>query len=434
MTMVSLATLLNNGLRWTTAAMSALVITAASGSAAVADTTVRWLHIEQNPVILQIWKDVVAAFEKSHPGVKIEMQYLENEAFKAKLPTMLQSPEPPHIFYSWAGGVMHAQIDAGVLKDVTAEMKDGWADTYVPSAVKAFTYKGKVWGVPNHMSEIDFYYNKKLFEKAGIDAAAIKTWDDLLAAVKKLKAAGITPLATGGADKWPLHFYWVYAAMRIGGQDAFNNAIAGKDGGFASPTYVDAGKAFKQLVDLEPFQPGFMATKSPAFTGVFGDGKAAMVLHFSALTPNQQRMNAADQKGLPREDIGLFHFPIFPDGKGKATDTLGGINGWLVTKNAPKEAIEFLKVLTGVETQKLLASKNLTIPVQKGATDSITDPLLKIAAQSLSQSTYHQNFYDQDLGPSVGRVVNDAVADLATGATTPEKAAQQIQDAWELDH
>ena len=36
----------------------------------------------------------------------------------------------------------------------------------------------------------------------------IKTWDDLLAAVKKLKAAGITPLVVGGADKWPLHFYW----------------------------------------------------------------------------------------------------------------------------------------------------------------------------------------------------------------------------------
>ena len=50
--------------------------------------------------------------------------------------------------------------------------------------------------------------------KAGVDGTTIKTWDDLLAAVKKLKAAGMTPIAVGGADKWPLHFYWTHLAMR----------------------------------------------------------------------------------------------------------------------------------------------------------------------------------------------------------------------------
>ncbi len=49
-----------------------------------------------------------------HKGVKVQFKYLENEAFKAKLPTMLQSDDRPDLFYSWAGGVMQAQDKAGL--------------------------------------------------------------------------------------------------------------------------------------------------------------------------------------------------------------------------------------------------------------------------------------------------------------------------------
>ncbi|SDR61723.1 carbohydrate ABC transporter substrate-binding protein, CUT1 family [Rhizobiales bacterium GAS113] len=404
------------------------------GAAALADTTVKWLYIETNPEIIQYWKDIIGKFEQAHPGVKVETQFLENEAYKAKLPTLLQSSNPPHIFYSWAGGVLHAQVDSGVLKDITAEMGKGWGETYNPAALKAFTYKDKVWGVPNNLSEVDFYYNKKLFQKAGIDATKIGNWSDLLGAVKALKGAGITPIAVGGADKWPVHFYWVYLAIRQGGLPAFQDAIAGKNGGFAGQNFIKAGEAFKQLVDLQPFQPGFLAAKWPAFLGAFGDGRAAMVLSFSATTPKLQRLNAADQKGIALEDLGLMHFPALEGGAGKPTDTMGGINGWLISKNAPPEAVEFLRFLTNAENQRELAARNLQIPAQKDAPQAVTDPLLKIAAQSLAASTYHQNFYDQDLGPAIGRVVNDATTDLASGATTPVAAAQQIQDAWALEH
>ncbi len=415
-------------------AMAAAILLAAGALPAFAETKVKWLYIETNPEIIQYWKDIIGKFEATHPGVKIETQFLENEAYKAKLPTLLQSSDPPHIFYSWAGGVLHAQVDSGVLKDITGEMGKGWGDTYNPAALRAFTYKDKIWGVPNHLSEIDFYYNRKLFEKAGVDAAAIKTWADYLGAVKKLKSAGIAPIAVGGGDKWPVHFYWVYLAIREGGLPAFQEAVAGKGGGFAGPTFVKAGEHFKELVDLAPFQPGFLAAKWPAFAGYFGDGRAAMVLAFSATTPKLQRLNAADQKGIPLEDLGIFHFPQIEGGTGKATDTLGGINGWLLSKNAPPEAVEFLRFLTNAENQRELAARNLQIPAQKDAPQAVTDPLLKIAAQSLAASTYHQNFYDQDLGPAVGRVVNDATTDLASGATTPEAAAKQIQDAWAQDH
>ena len=92
-----------------------------------------------------------------------------------------------------------------------------------------------------------FFYNKKLFEKAGVKAEDIKTWDDFLAAVKKIKAAGITPIVVGAGEKWPMHFYYAYLVMRIGGEHALADAKAGKDGGFKGPTFVEAGKRLREL-------------------------------------------------------------------------------------------------------------------------------------------------------------------------------------------
>ena len=88
--------------------------------------------------------------------------------------------------------------------------------------------------------------------------ASIKTWDDLLGAVKKLKAAGITPIVVGGADKWPLHFYWSHLAMRVGGKAPSRRRCKG-EGKAASraTTFVKAGELFKQLVDLQAVPGGF---------------------------------------------------------------------------------------------------------------------------------------------------------------------------------
>src|SRR5262245_17052730 len=156
--------------------------------AAMADTTVKWLHIEVNPAQVKIWEEVARSYEATHPGTKIEMQFLENEAYKAKLPTILQSKDRPNIIYSWAGGVLKSQIEAGVLDDITDQAK-GYSDDLTPAALAAFTRDGHIYGLPTALSQVGFLYNKDLMAKAKVDAAGIKTWDDLLAAVKTLKAA-----------------------------------------------------------------------------------------------------------------------------------------------------------------------------------------------------------------------------------------------------
>jgi raffinose/stachyose/melibiose transport system substrate-binding protein len=411
-------------------ALAFLAAALGAGGAAFADTTITILHVSENKAQVGIWDKIAADYNAGHKGVTVQFKYLENEAFKAKLPTMLQSADSrPDLFYSWAGGVMQAQDKAGFLKDVTKEVASGEANL-LPSAVDAFKVDGKVVGVPFEMGEVAFYYNKKLFEKAGVKAEDIKTWDDFLGAVKKLKAAGIVPLDVGAGEKWPMHFYYSYLVMRVGGEHALTDAKAGKNGGFKSTTFVEAGKLLRELGALEPFQPGYLSTSHAQSAGIFGDGKAAMDLMGQWLL-GMQAPNSASGKGLAEEDIGILSFPVVAGGKGKATDTLGGINGWLVTKNAPAEAVDFLEFFSQEKYAKEAAAAGAYIPVVKGANAVITNPLFKRLADDLAATTWHQNYFDQDLGPSVGRVVNDISVSVAAGAMTPEAAAAAIQDAAE---
>ena len=384
-----------------------------AASAVNAADTIKWLHVEVNPTQVAIWNEAARAFEAKHPGVKVEPQYLENEAYKAKLTTLLQSRDKPAMFYSWAGGVLKAQVEAGVIEDLTDRTK-GYIETLTPSAVAAFTLDGKVYGVPQAITEVGFFYNKELFAKAGVDAGKIKTWDDLLGAVKALKGAGITPITVGGADKWPVSFYWSYLSLRQGGKPAFEAAMKGEAGGFAGEDFVKAGELFKQLVDLQPFQNGFLGSKHLPAIGQFADGKAAMTLAISVIY-NQQRSIAADKKGLSDDQIGWFQFPVVPGGKGAPTDTLGGVVGWVVSKGAPKETVDFIKAFVSPEVQSRLTAEGFIIPVVAGADASLKNAFMRNIAQELARSTYHQNFYDQVLGPSVGRVVNDVVAEMAGG-------------------
>lgn len=400
---------------------------------ALAETTVKWLHIEQNPDLVAFWEERAREFEAKNPDVKIEMSYLENQAFKAKLTTMLQSEDRPDLFYSWGGGVFHAQADAGMLRDITELMDDEWAATFTPAALNAFTYQGAVYGVPMFTSQVTFWYNKALMDQAGVDPDAIETWDDLLAAVQQIKDAGITPLVAGGADKWPLHFYWTHLAIRLGGKEAFEAAINGEGDGFASETFVKAGELMQQLTAMEPFQEGYLAHTNEQASGMFGDGKAAMYFNGNWLY-NIQRVWATDGEGLADDEMGFFTFPIVEGGKGEPSDTLGGINGWLVSTSAPDEAVEFLRFLLSPEHETEMAKRGFFIPVVKGADAEMTNPFYKQIANNIANSGYHQLFYDQMLGPAVGLVVNDVSADLAAGNTTPEEAAQTVQEAWEFEN
>lgn len=420
--------------KWTSFALMTSVTFMLGAASASADTVVKWMHVELDPKAVAVWEEIAADYESKNPGVDVQLQFLENEAFKAKLPTLLQSNDVPDFFYTWGGGVLEEQSKTGALKDLTANFdadSGKLRNSYTTSSVNSLSFDSKIWAVPFKSSLVSFFYNKELFAKAGVKAEEIKTFADLSNAVTTLKAAGIVPIAGGGGEKWPIHFYWSYLVMRNGGQEVFEKARNGEGEGFKDPSIIKAGEQLIEFGKLEPFQPGYLGATWPQSLGVFGDGKAAMILGFDNTEANQ-RKNAGDGVGLASENIGRFAFPAVEGGAGKFTDTLGGINGWALTKNASDEALDFASFLTNVDNEKKMAAAGMILPVAVGADVAVTNPLLAQSAKALAESTWHQNFFDQTLGAAVGRVVNDVSVELVSGQMTSEEAIEQIEEAMEL--
>jgi raffinose/stachyose/melibiose transport system substrate-binding protein len=250
---------------------------------------------------------------------------LENEAFKSKLTTLLQSPDAPDFFHSWGGGVFQEQVRAGVLRPIDDLLSQEARDAVGQAGIAHFTGDdGKIYGVARNVQGVMIWYNKRLLAEGGVDPASLSTWDGFLAGVQKLKDAGITPLALGGKDKWPAQFYWAYLIIRNAGHDVFYAAKDGEGDGFNIPEVVRAGDMLNELAALEPFQEGYQAAGYGDACAVFGDQKAAMHL-MGEWDYNCSKDSSADGMGVGDDNLGLIPFPSIEGGKGMPTDSLGGM-------------------------------------------------------------------------------------------------------------
>jgi len=390
--------------------------------------TVTWWHISTAEEHKNLWQSMADEYMTLHPNVTIEIQVLENEAFKTKLTTVMQSGEPPDIFQSWGGGVLSEYANAGLLRDINPELDaDGgaWRNSFGQGALGVYADQGINYGVPWDMGMIGWWYNKALFAQAGITGTP-KTWTEFNEDVDKLKAADITPIAIGMGDKWPGMHMWAYLVTRIGGQANFAGAVA-RTGSFTDAPFVKAGELIQALVAKQPFQDGFLgATYGDEATAV-GNRKAAMEL-MGQWAPAVQKDNSLDKMGLG-DDLGFFGFPMVEGGVGGANDAIGGGNGFAVGKNASDAAVDFVKFLTSVENQAKMAAIGVGIPTVKGGEAGLADPLMVALAQELAKAEYFQLYYDQALPPAMGSVVNDTVQALFAGTMTPEEAAQAIEDS-----
>jgi raffinose/stachyose/melibiose transport system substrate-binding protein len=396
--------------------------------------TVTWWHISTAEEHKNLWQSMADEYMAQHPNVTIEIQVLENEAFKTKLTTVMQSGEPPDIFQSWGGGVMNEYAKAGLLKDINAQLDaDGgaWRNSFGEGALGVYSYKGVNYGVPWDMGMIGWWYNKALFEQAGITGTP-KTWTEFNDDVDKLKAAGITPIAVGMGDKWPGMHMWAYLVTRLGGKANFEGALL-RTGSFTDAPFVKAGEMIQSLVAKQPFQDGFLGATYGDEATAMGNGKVAMEL-MGQWAPAVEKDNSLDKLGIG-DKLGWFPFPMVEGGAGDPNDAVGGGNGFAIGKNASDAAVDFVKFLTSAENQKKLAAINVAIPVVKGGEAGMTDPLLIQLQQELAKAKYFQLYYDQALPPAMGSVVNDSVQALFAGTMTPEEAAQAIEDSakQELD-
>ncbi|GAA4816218.1 extracellular solute-binding protein [Streptomyces ziwulingensis] len=390
------------------------------GGSSSGTTTIEWWNISTTQPTKDVWAALAKKFEARNPTVKVKIVQLENDAYKSKMTALIASGKLPDIFHTWGGGVLKQQVDAGLVEELGDRTK-GWADGLLPVAKEPYLIDEKVYGIPFDIGMVGFWYNKALFEKAGVTTPPA-TWSGFLDAVRALKSENVTPLALAGKEKWPGMYYWAYLAMRVAGADAVQKAADEKD--FTGPEFVEAGRKLKELSDLRPFQKGFLGAAYSTPTGqaaTVGNGKAAMEL-MGQWAPV---VEADAGKGLG-DGLGFFPFPAVEGGRGAITEVFGGGGGHALRRGAPQAAVDFLKFFASAASDRELVKKTGVLPVVPAAESALTDPNLTSVQRQLKAATGFQLYLDQAYAPAVGQEVNDSVAALLAGSKSAEQVAESI--------
>jgi len=401
--------------------------TGGSGDDAVTqeEVTIEWWHIQTQEPTRSVWQTAADNFEADHPGVTIEITVQNDPDFKTGVDARMQAGDPPDIFQTWGGGVLANQVDAGMVKDITADVEP-WIGSLADAAVAAMQIDGTQYAVPFDAGLVGFWYNTEMFDAAGISEPPA-TWDEFLDAVEALKASGVTPIAVGAADKWPGMFYWAELALAAGGKEALD--AAGETGAFDSEPFVAAGEHIRELVDLGAFQEGFLGSAYADATGsasLVANGLAAMELQGS-WAPGTEASVASDGVGLG-DKLAWFPFPTIEGGQGGADEGFGGVNAFAVGSDAPPEAVEFLEYLTSVEVQTQMGAGGQLLPVAEGAEDSVENPYQRAILDKFRELAAVQSYLDQAYAPAVATAINDTVQEIFAGTKSPEEAASAIAE------
>ena len=396
-----------------------------SGSSSAKVTITFWENATNGPDGMNYFNAAAKQFEALHPNVTIQYQTIQNEDFDGKLQTVLNANSAPDIFLQRGGGKMQAEVNAGQLQalDLTATDKTNVG----ASALSSQTIGGQVYAVPFDTQPEGIYYSKDLFKQAGITSTPT-TIAELETDVAKLKAINVAPIAVGAKDAWPAaHWYYNFALRECSQQTMTSTAESLK---FTDPCWTKAGDDLSAFLKVNPFQNGFLTTPSQqgagSSAGMVANHKAAMELMgswdpgvISSLTPNQQ----------PLPDLGWFPFPAVAGGQGDPSAIMGGSDAYSLSKNAPKEAFEFLEFLVTKDQQEAYAKAFQSIPVNQAAQSIITQPYNVSALQAANKAGYSVLYLDTEFGENVGNALNTAVVSMMAGQGSPAAIVSAANEA-----
>jgi raffinose/stachyose/melibiose transport system substrate-binding protein len=392
--------------------------------------TVTWWHNSNTDPGKAYYEKVAKDFQSSHPGVTIQVNAMQHEDMLTKLDAAFQSGDAPDVYMERGGGELADHVEAGLTKDLSESAKDVIGT--LGGNVAGFQVDGKTYALPFSLGVVGFWYNKSLFEKAGITNPPT-SMDELSAAVDKLKAAGIEPVSVGAGDKWPAAHYWYYLALRECPQQVLQDAVKSLD--FSNQCFVKAGEDLQKVIATKPFNKGFLSTPAQtgpgSASGLLATGKVGMEMQ-GHWEPGVMQGLTEDKKGLG-EDTGWFPFPSVTGGQGDQSAALGGGDAWAVSKDAPDAAVEFVKYLLSDEVQKGFAERDMGLPTNPAATGSVKDPALGGLLKVRDEAPYVQLYFDTAFGQSVGGAMNDEIALMFAGKATPQDIVDKTQQAADAE-
>lgn len=432
--------------RWAAIALSGLTIGALAacspsadpgtggngGSGSGDEVVLTWWHNGTGEPLLGFWEDVAAEFEEANPGVRVDVTAYQNEELQRTLiPNQLRTGGGLDLYQQWGAGELAAQVEAGFVKDISAEVSE--RVDQMGGVVAPWQFDGATYGLPFNFGISGFWYNTELFAEAGIEGTP-ETLDELYDAIEALKAAGIVPIAVGAGDGWPAAHYWYHFALKSCSPEILQEAQVSYT--FDDPCFEEAGALLEEFIASEPFNPGFLATSAQqgagSSAGQVATGAAAMELmgHWNpGVMGGILQEETGDENATPPEFLGWFNFPAIDGAQGDPTAALGGGDGFSCTAWSPPECTDLLNYITSVEVQTRFGEIGAGIPVTPGSEAGISDVNLLQVLEGLQASTYVQLWLDTAYGPTVGGAMNEGIVNLFGGQGSPTAIVDNMRNA-----
>lgn len=358
--------------------------------------------ISGDPHEYAAYQDLVAAFEEANPDVKVELRYVPDDGeYRRRLAADLSANVPADIILlnyrriaDFAANGALEPLDSYLANSETLSL-----DNLFDPAVKAFQFADQQWCIPQNISSLVVYYNKNLFDAAGIPYPTNDwTWDDFLNAGLTLTADtngdGVTDQYGAGID--PILYRLAPFIWQLGGElvdDPANPTQLVLD----SPTALAAMQWFVDLQVKHHIVPDAAAEASESDESRFLNGTLGMFFDSRRGTPTMRT-------------ISDFDWDVAPLPNGSTPASILHSDGYCMTadskdKEAAWRLIEFANAQTGQEVM---------------VTTGRTVPSMRVVAESPA-------FLEPDNPPANSRVWVDVVPTLRQVPTMPGWVA--VEDA-----
>jgi multiple sugar transport system substrate-binding protein/raffinose/stachyose/melibiose transport system substrate-binding protein len=378
------------------------------------------------PDVPAIPYDMARAFNRKYPNLHVDIQLIQDSEMAALEPRMAAN-NMPDFFTLTAGFFANELADGGFLLDVGGTA--AWANTLEPLQSQWISpVKGVRYGISGGLCTTFIYYNKSLFEQAGITELP-KDYQEFLALCKQIKNAGITPMLFTGGDLNTLsNSQYSYGLVNYVtfGDDEIMNGIA--NGTYEIPV-EHLKKVYERVIDLPVkgfVNEGYISTDYMGSLMQFINGEAAMIFNGTWAAGNIFVDGLDFEIGCflpPWNDPGEVLVPCLSTETGHALGATG---------DPEKEAAAklFLEFWYG-EGFHIFQNPRQCVPGQRMETITVpivlAEPIIALMADLASYPSaqpLHFGFMPPALAGSML-----IFHEMLTGSMTPARAAQAAIDA-----
>lgn len=375
----------------------------------------------------QIISQAAAAYEEANPNVNIEINWQGRDITKI-IGTKLDAGETIDIFDSPVNTILPATLDyAADLTELYAQSyptTDGkpYEEVVLPAmteVTRTYSREGEINGVSYAPFIQCIFYNKDHFAKAGIDTIPA-TWEELMDACEKLKAAGYAPMTMD--DAYMPSLPGMYLARAKGSDWVSELVKTNSDEMWQDPAVLEMAQAYADMAAKGYFHENTTSNVFPAGQQDLANEQASMYLNASWVVNELMPVTGED---FP---WGQMQFPTVPGGEGSANSANYGQNTFVINKNSKniEEAFKFTVYLTTGEWDSKYAQATYSVPA---GVDSEWPVQLTDAKEVFLSVDEWMPWSGgiEDNGDLVA-TIRTAFTELIGGQITPEQFVQRMVD------